>query len=93
MQRVEHFVEANYPKDAQLILEIIKNVSFSTEKKLRQQGDPLNIWKQTMGDMVYLSHVVSDADKLEALGKIGYQRCLGYAKHKLNCTDEQAKNM
>jgi uncharacterized protein len=53
-------------------IKIINNISYSKEAKgLREQFDhPYNI---------YLD-IISDADRLEALGKIGIERCIEFTK-------------
>ena len=57
---------------------IIDRISFSKEKKY---GD--NDWLELLGEIgVTVRNIVSDADKLEAIGKAGIQRCAMYAQEK-----------
>lgn len=65
---LENFIETNLEIDKKnMIMKIINNVSYSKEAKGQREilEHPYNI---------YLD-VISDADRLEALGKIGIERC------------------
>jgi HD superfamily phosphodiesterase len=56
--------------DAVIVKKIIDNVSFS--KELRGETDVMEPHVQ------FLRDIVSDSDKLEAIGEIGVDRCLAY---------------
>lgn len=56
--------------EKKIVLDIIGNVSFSKEKR----GE-----LQDLGPYQVLRDVVSDADKLEALGDVGLQRAIDFA--------------
>ena len=63
------------------IKKVIKLVSYSSENKAILSGKPLN-YEELLGSYYTLvRHVVSDADKLEALGKIGIERTIEYTKN------------
>jgi uncharacterized protein len=59
-------------KEQDDILQIIEYVSYSKEKKIGY--DNFNLFPSSL----LIRNIVSDADKLEALGKIGVERCLTY---------------
>lgn len=58
------------------ILFIIDNISFSREKA------GLIRWNEFTRETLLIRNIVSDADKLEAIGKVGIERCLQYTKDK-----------
>lgn len=63
---------------------IIDNLSFSKERKA---GSVKNLIKNTYTNfpfphrLILIRNIVADADRLEAIGKIGADRCITYAKH------------
>jgi uncharacterized protein len=65
------------------ICKIIENVSFSKENKAILEGNPINFEKvisdENFPNAHLVRHIVSDADKIEALGKEGLERCLSTA--------------
>lgn len=61
-------------KETEIVLDIINNISFSKQKK----GVSKNLGKYEI-----LKDIVSDADKLEALGKVGLERCIEFTKNKV----------
>lgn len=63
-----------------LILDIIERISFSRENKQIIKGKSHD-WEHVIGHYgIKIRNVVSDADKIEALGEIGLERCIEYAK-------------
>ena len=76
-QRLDEFGTANIHNYTD-IKQVIKYVSYSTENKAILAGTPLD-FKQILGD--YYSNIrdiVSDADKLESIGKKGITRSFEY---------------
>ena len=76
-QRLDEFGHANIHNYTD-IKQVIKYVSYSTENKAIIAGTPLD-FKQILGD--YYSNIrdiVSDADKLESIGKKGITRSFEY---------------
>ena len=63
------------------IKQVIKYVSFSTENKAILAGTPLNFPAILNAYYAQIRDIVSDADKLEAIGTIGIQRCVEYTTH------------
>lgn len=65
---------------------IIDRISYSKEKKF---GD--NDWNEVLGDVgIKIRNIVSDADKIEAIGKAGIQRCARYGAEKLEQENMEA---
>ena len=78
-------VDEKYIEDGDInkIIATIERISFSREKKY---GD--NDWQEKLGDeWIYIRNIVSDADKLDALGKKGLERCIEYSRSIINVED------
>lgn len=76
---LKKWLRENINEDADMIYKIIYNISFSKEKKNRDL-DPTFSWDYifpNQNDMI-IRHVVSDADKLAAIGTNGIIRCIYY---------------
>ena len=79
-QRLDAFGNANIGNYEE-IKQVIKYVSFSTENKAIVAGAPLNFPEILGAYYSQIRDIVSDADKLEAIGTIGIQRCIEYTTH------------
>lgn len=78
--KVNIFLQTNFPNDSTLIKNIIDRISFSKENRVLVKGGSLD-WDQVLGEEGCLVRdIVSDADKLEAIGKVGFDRCVEYTK-------------
>jgi HD superfamily phosphodiesterase len=76
-QRLDEFGTANISNYAD-IKQVIKYVSYSTENKAILAGTPLD-FEQILGEHYSkVRDIVSDADKLESIGKKGITRSLAY---------------
>ena len=74
-QQVKEFLQTNFPTDAILIWNIIERISYS--KEVKSKAD----WSNVLGPIgILVRNIVSDADKLEAIGKTGLQRCINFTK-------------
>lgn len=62
------------------IKKVIKYVSYSSENKAILAGTPLDYDSLLTPYYALVRHIVSDADKLEALGKIGMTRAIIYTR-------------
>ena len=72
---IEDLMELGFmAMDRDLIIRIIDSISFSTEYQMRQKGKDFDLEVPEER----LRHIVSDADKLEALGKICIIRMIEY---------------
>jgi HD superfamily phosphodiesterase len=76
-QRVDAFGRANI-WNYEEIKQVIKYVSYSTENKAILAGTPHNFQAILGAYYSQIRDIVSDADKLEAIGKIGIQRAIDY---------------
>ena len=64
--------------EIKLISNIIPRISYSREAKVGSDD-----WKEILGEKgLFIRNVVSDADKLDAIGKFGLQRCIDFYEHK-----------
>lgn len=71
---LKEFVLSIFDKDADLILDTIIRTSYSNEINMAKID-----WHDKLGpDGVILRNIVSDADKIEALGYIGVVRCMTF---------------
>ena len=78
-QRLDEFGTANIPNYPD-IKQVIKYVSYSTENKAILAGTPLDFKKILGFYYSQIRDIVSDADKLQAIGKIGISRALMYTR-------------
>lgn len=88
-QKVKIFTYYLQPTHAGDILDAIANVSFSKEQKALEAGK-LPGWQSISELARYIRHIVSDADKLEAIGRVGLERCALYSKSHQGITDSKA---
>jgi len=79
-QRLDEFGSVNIWNYHE-IKQVIKYVSYSTENKAIIAGTPLNFPSILGAYYSQIRDIVSDADKLEAIGTIGIQRCIEYTTH------------
>jgi uncharacterized protein len=78
-QRLDEFGRANISNYTE-IKQVIKYVSFSSENKAILAGTPLDYDSLLTPYYALVRHIVSDADKLQAIGKIGITRALMYTR-------------
>jgi HD superfamily phosphodiesterase len=73
---IKNFLFEHFPEDAKLIWDIIQRISYSKEVKQGRSD-----WLSILGEKgCIVRNIVSDADKLEAIGKIGMERCIDFSK-------------
>jgi len=83
-----HFKEI----DIDTIMKIIARISYSKENNCRKEDKPLD-WNQVLDPRaLQIRDIVSDADKLEAIGKIGLKRCRQYTQARNRDIDEATLN-
>lgn len=76
MRHVEMFLRVIDPVNHDNLLKCIKAISFSTEKRLGYK-----FYEQILpAEWVVVRNIASDADKIEALGLVGIDRCIQYAQ-------------
>ena len=71
----------NNENDCDVIMKIIDLISYSNENNAILSGNKIDFCKELGLVNGFIRYVVSDADKLEALGKIGFDRCVEYTRH------------
>ena len=78
-ENMKNFLSEYYNnKDVELIMNIIDRISFSKENKIINSNYD---WFDVIGQYgIIIRDIVSDADKIEALGNIGFQRCLQFTR-------------
>lgn len=77
-QRVDEFIRLVRPVDFLQIRIAISAISFSTEKS-RGKRWYVNLLSP---EWLQVRDIVSDADKIQALGRVGFQRCYEYTQIK-----------
>jgi HD superfamily phosphodiesterase len=79
--RIDIFVES-LEMDSAIVSEIIKKISYSNEvRELSKNSEYRSEWARSLGETsLLIRDIVSDADKLEAIGKAGLERCKQYSK-------------
>ena len=80
-QKIDDFGRANNIWNYEEIKQVIRYISFSTENKAILAGTPLNFQAILGAYYSQVRDIVSDADKLEAIGSIGIQRAIDYTTH------------
>lgn len=82
-----------------VVIDIIDNVSFSKEKDKQDKGT-WNTWREGLDKkrITLARDIVSDADKITALGRSGIERCIQYNRYKFGkssvvINEEDLKNM
>jgi uncharacterized protein len=88
-QKMTDFLATMFPDVVvPMILKAVKYVSYSQQIKLFGTHPPQ--WYLHLPDtLIVARNFVSDADKIDALGEIGIQRCLAYSRYKHPDEDEQ----
>lgn len=78
-QTLDTFGQANI-QNYENIKQVVKYVSYSSENKAILAGTPLDYDTILTPYYALVRHIVSDADKLEAIGKIGIKRAIEYTR-------------
>ena len=77
-EKMKHFLLKYFPEDTDSILFIIENISFSKDKNGQIP------WETFTEKQKLIRDIVSDVDKLEAIGKTDIERCKEYTSVKLS---------
>lgn len=75
------FLKNLVPVDCDFVMKTIDLISYSTENTAIKNGQPIDFELELGEYYAAVRHIVSDADKLEAIGKIGIDRCKLYTAH------------
>lgn len=88
-------MSANREIDGKLILKIIDNISYSKENKAKKSNHQEWVSKLELGELGQIAReIVSDADKLEAIGLKGIDRCREYIlESKKDLTESEVNNL
>jgi len=97
--KLENFLKEIRPDDYQIISSIIDDISFSKENQLYKSGvlkfEPDDMeadryWIEKYGkENARIRNIVSDEDKLLALGKTGVKRCIEYNLQRIETEIEE----
>lgn len=66
--------------EVELVMKIIDHISYSKENNAIKSGKPIDFEKELGKTGAFIRHIVSDADKLEALGRGGFIRMVEYTR-------------
>ena len=75
--KVSRFIDVVIPEHKNKIYLVINSISFSKEAK-----EGMRYFEKDLGnsEWIVVRDIVSDADKIEALGEIGFNRCVKFTK-------------
>lgn len=60
-------------KEVDMVFNIVDRISYS--KEIKEKSD----WEEVLGETgTLIRNIVSDADKIEAIGEVGLKRCISY---------------
>ena len=77
----EFLSSSGYIDDVDLLMKIMDYVSHTKEVTAIKSGHPINFEEELGVFGTTVRHVIHDADKLDALGAIGFDRCCQYQTH------------
>lgn len=81
-QAVRDFLNTGgYIDDVDLLMKIMDYVSHTKEVNAIKSGHPINFEKELGEFGATVRHIIHDADKLDALGAVGFDRCSQYQTH------------